>query len=79
MDKRVFSIVEFGRYRGWPLLGAEAPCVFVRLLGNWPAAVGLVSQPTAARRPDEDITFNIPALSQAAKQLKNRDALSSLP
>ena len=70
MDKRVFSIVEFGRYRGWP---------FVRLLGNWPAAVGLVSQPTAARRPDEDITFNIPALSQAAKQLKNRDALSSLP
>jgi len=78
MDKRVFSIVEFGRYRGWPAGRGSAMCIRAASRELAPA-VGLVSQPTAARRPDENITFNVRALSQAAKQLKNRDALSSLP
>jgi len=55
MDKRVFSIVEFGRYRGWPARRGGA--MRIRAASrNWPAAVGLVSQP-AARQPDGNITF----------------------
>ena len=56
MDKRVFSIVEFGRYRGWPARRGSA--MRIRAASrNWPAAVGLVSQPTAASQPDRNITF----------------------
>ena len=77
MDKRVFSIVEFGRYRGWPARRGGA--MRIRAASrNWPAAGS--SQPAGC---DETAGwkhhFYVRALSQAPKQLKNRDALSSLP
>ena len=47
MDKRVFSIVEFGRYRGWPARRGIA----------MRSRATSVSQPTAASQPDGNITF----------------------